>query len=61
MSKKRWKSVVKVPITFELIFNESIFLHVAHQFVISEAAGPPMNWDWRGLFSILRTSVSITG
>ena len=61
MSKKRWKSVVKVPITFELIFNESIFLHVAHQFFISEAAGPPTNWDWRGLFSILRTSVSITG
>ena len=50
--KKRWKSVLKVPIPFEVIANESIFVHVADQFFISEAAGPATNWDG-GALSIL--------
>ena len=43
--KKRWKSVLKVPIPFEVIPNESIFVHAADQFFISEAAEPAANWD----------------
>ena len=55
--KKRWKSVLKVPIPFEVIPNESIFVHAADQFFISEAAEPATSWDGGGL-SILRTTVS---
>ena len=47
--KKRWRSVLKVPIPFEVIPNESIFVHAADQFFISEAAEPATNWDGGGL------------
>ena len=43
--KKRWKSVLKVPILFEVIPNESIFVDAADQFFIAEAAGPAANLD----------------
>ena len=43
--KKQWISVLKVPIPFEVIPNESIFVHVADEFFISEAAAPATNWD----------------
>ena len=45
--KKRWKLVLKVPIP-----NESMFVHVADKFFISEVAGPATNWDG-GALSIL--------
>ena len=47
--KKRWKSVLKVPIPFEVIPNESIFVDAADQFFISEAAEPATNWDAKSL------------
>ena len=50
--KKKWKLVLKVPNPFEVIPNESMFVHVADQFFISEAAGPATNWDG-GALSIL--------
>ena len=58
--KKQWKSVLKVPIPFEVIPNESIFVHAADQFFISEAAEPATNWDGGGL-SILWTTLSHDG